>query len=106
MTVPPPFDPKLFVRQPKGQIYVFGDNDVFGLNDEEQTGARHPRCCWLLPPNGEPFSYAGGPCKQWQLEPYATGSLAVPGTPKQLYALFVAYLLTGHWPSYVEGWPH
>ena len=65
MTVPPPFDPKIFVRQPRGNIYVFGDPTISG-----EYGLFHPRCCWLVPPNGEHFSYAK-PSKQWQLEPHA-----------------------------------
>ena len=104
-TVPPPFDPKIF--QSTRNIYVFGDHTVSGEYDSTVSGEYglfHPRCCWLVPPNGEHFSYSR-PSKRWQLEPYAEGALPVSGSPKKLYAIFTAYLLTGHWPTYAKGYP-
>lgn len=88
--VPPPFDPKLFKGQAGENLYVFGDN----------TG--HPRCCWLLPP-GSSRGYGKRISTRWQLEPYAAYTVAVAGSPKKLYALFTAYLLTGYWPTYEKG---
>ena len=90
--LPAPFDPKLFEPQ-TGDLYVFGDIS----NSCGDNYRMHPRCCWLLPP-GRTYS-------QWRLEPYALGTLPVTGSPKKLYALFSAYLLTGHWPKYEEGYP-
>jgi hypothetical protein len=98
--VPPPFDPNLFITDGSaGNLYVFGDN-----TEPEGSLRAHPRCCWLLPP-GSSRGYGKRISTRWQLEPYAAGTLPVAGSPKKLYAIFTAYLLTGHWPSYEKGYP-
>jgi hypothetical protein len=98
IAIPPPFDPKLFKHQATGNLYVFGDN----TEPEGGPLSVHPRCCWLLPP-GSSRGYGRRISTGWQLEPYAIYTVAVAGSPKKLYALFTAYLLTGYWPTYEKG---